>query len=99
MTKPKILFDTTSADGARKMSVQPCGLVCTQRIDIAVIGDKILQVFFCGGCSGNTQGIASLVAGMNVRDAIDRLEGIDCGGKGTSCPDQLAQALRFFLPE
>ena len=67
---------------------------CSQLIDIAIEGDTIAEVVFTGGCMGNTQGVAALVRGMKVADAIARLEGIDCRGRGTSCPDQLARALR-----
>ena len=67
---------------------------CSQAIDITIDGDTIVEVVFTGGCMGNTQGVASLVRGMKVADAIARLEGIDCRGRGTSCPDQLARALR-----
>lgn len=58
-----------------------------------------MRVQFVGGCSGNTQGIAALVAGMKINEAISRLEGIDCAGRGTSCPDQLAKALRKIANE
>lgn len=68
--------------------------VCSQSIDFELDGDIIQNVKFVGGCSGNAQGVASLVRGMNVVDAIQRLEGIKCGGRPTSCPDQLAKALR-----
>ncbi len=68
--------------------------VCSQSIHIELDGDTIKNVEFVGGCSGNTQGIASLVRGMKVDDAISRMEGITCGFKSTSCPDQLAKALR-----
>ena len=57
----------------------------------------IAQVQYYGGCAGNTQGVAALVRGMRVQDAIDRLSGIRCGFKSTSCPDQLALALREYL--
>ncbi len=67
--------------------------VCSRAIDIELNGDIIKSVKFTGGCNGNTQGVASLVRGMDVHEAIKRLKGIDCGGKGTSCPDQLAIAL------
>ncbi|MCQ2435452.1 MAG: TIGR03905 family TSCPD domain-containing protein [Clostridia bacterium] len=66
---------------------------CSRQINITLDDDTIISVSFVGGCSGNTKGIASLVAGMKVDDVIEKLEGIDCGGKGTSCPDQLAHAL------
>lgn len=59
--------------------------------------DIIKDVAFIGGCNGNTQGIASLVKGMNIHDVIAKMEGIDCGGRGTSCPDQLAKALKNFV--
>ena len=67
---------------------------CSQLIDIDIEGDTIAEVVFTGGCMGNTQGVAALVRGLKVADAIARLEGIDCRGRGTSCPDQLAHALR-----
>ena len=70
--------------------------VCSRRINIEVDGDRIVSVKFEGGCSGNTQGVAALVAGMSVDEAISRLEGIKCGFKPTSCPDQLAQALKEY---
>ena len=68
--------------------------VCSQEIHFELDGDTIKSVEFIGGCSGNTQGIASLVKGMKVADAIARLEGIKCGFRPTSCPDQLARALK-----
>lgn len=75
-----------------KIVYQPKG-VCSRKIEIEVDGDIIRQVRFIGGCAGNTQGVARLLAGMTIEEAIARLEGIECGAKGTSCPDQLAQAL------
>ena len=63
-------------------------------IKLELDGDIIRSVEFIGGCSGNTQGVARLVEGMKVDDAIARIEGIKCGPRSTSCPDQLAQALR-----
>ena len=70
--------------------------VCSRKINIEVDGDRIISVKFEGGCAGNTQGVAALVAGMSVDEAISRLEGIKCGFKPTSCPDQLAQALKEY---
>lgn len=67
--------------------------VCAQLIEIETNGDTIVKVVFTGGCSGNTQGVAALVEGMKIDDAIARLKGIRCGFKATSCPDQLALAL------
>lgn len=72
-----------------------CTGTCSQRIDIELDDEGIIRdVAFAGGCHGNTQGIAALVRGMKAEDAAARLAGIDCRGRGTSCPDQLAQALR-----
>jgi len=68
--------------------------VCSRTIKLELDGDTIRSVEFVGGCSGNTQGVARLVEGMKVDDAIARIEGIKCGPRPTSCPDQLAQALR-----
>ena len=68
--------------------------VCSQVIDIVVEDGIVSSVQFVGGCSGNTQGVAALIRGMEIHEAIARLEGIDCRGRGTSCPDQLAQALK-----
>lgn len=59
-------------------------------------GDTIRQVQVVGGCEGNLRGLSVLLKDMPIDDAIRKLEGIDCRGKGTSCPDQLAQALRLF---
>ena len=67
---------------------------CSQLINLELDGDVIKSVEFIGGCDGNLQGISKLVTGMMAEDAINRLEGIQCGFKPTSCPDQLAKALR-----
>ena len=66
---------------------------CSREINIEIENDKVKNVEFIGGCSGNTQGISSLVKGMDVKDVISRCKNIDCAGRGTSCPDQLAKAL------
>lgn len=66
---------------------------CSKLLDVTVENDRVKRVQFIGGCHGNTQGIAALIAGMPVEEAIAKLSGIDCGGRGTSCPDQLARAL------
>lgn len=71
--------------------------VCSRQINIEITNGIIDSVRFVGGCHGNTQGISALVRGMRVEEAIAKLEGIDCGGRGTSCPDQLAKALRQAL--
>ena len=67
--------------------------VCSREIRIELDGDTIKKVEFEGGCNGNTKGIAGLVEGMKIDDVIGRLEGIRCGFRSTSCPDQLSKAL------
>ncbi|MDR3294946.1 MAG: TIGR03905 family TSCPD domain-containing protein [Clostridiales Family XIII bacterium] len=79
-----------------KYSFEPRG-VCSQRIDFQIEDGLVQDVAFYGGCNGNAQGIGRLVAGMPAREVIKRLSGIQCGGKPTSCPDQLAAALRAAL--
>lgn len=71
--------------------------VCSRNITIEVTDGIIDSVKFTGGCNGNTQGVAALVKGMKVTEAIEKLEGINCNGRGTSCPDQLAKALKQAL--
>ncbi len=87
------IFDRTEGE-VRRTAFETCGQVCSRQIDIETDGEVIRQVRYTGGCSGNTQGVAALVAGMKIDEAIARLEGIDCNGRGTSCPDQLARALK-----
>ena len=67
--------------------------VCSMQMNIDVEGETIKSVQIIGGCAGNTKGVSVLVEGMNINDAIRKLKGIDCRGRGTSCPDQLAKAL------
>ena len=93
MYEVKNLGDRT-AGGDRKTSFRTCDVVCSEQIDIETEGDLIREVRYTRGCHGNTQGVASLCRGMRVGDVIARLEGIDCKGRGTSCPDQLARALK-----
>ncbi len=69
---------------------------CSRAVDFEVENGIVTQCRFIGGCDGNTQGVAKLVIGRSVDDVIATLEGIDCGGRGTSCPDQLAQALKAY---
>ena len=73
--------------------------VCSHLFEIEVEEGRILSVRVEGGCSGNLQGLSSLLRGMEVKEAIGRLEGIRCGGKATSCPDQLSRALRQALEQ
>ena len=67
---------------------------CSQAIEFEIIDNKVRNVQFIGGCSGNTQGVARLIEGMDVQEAISRIDGIRCGFRPTSCPDQLATALK-----
>ena len=67
---------------------------CSSQIDFDVTDGKVYNVRFTGGCPGNAQGVCALVDGMAIDDAIQKLDGIHCGFKSTSCPDQLAQALK-----
>lgn len=67
---------------------------CSAMIDFDLEDGIVRNVRFFGGCGGNTQGVAKLVEGMRAEEVISRLQGIDCGGKGTSCPDQLARAIQ-----
>lgn len=71
--------------------------VCSKEIEFEIENNIIKSVNFIGGCSGNTQGISKLVEGMSVDEVIKRLEGVKCGYRPTSCPDQLAKALKAYL--
>lgn len=70
--------------------------VCSKEIQFDIKNNRLINVTYKGGCSGNTQGISRLVEGMEIDEAIQRLSGIHCGSKSTSCPDQLAQALKEY---
>ncbi|MBR2098355.1 MAG: TIGR03905 family TSCPD domain-containing protein [Lachnospiraceae bacterium] len=70
---------------------------CSRQILFDIVDGKVTNVQFVGGCHGNTQGVAALVEGMDAEEVIRRLQKIDCKGRGTSCPDQLARAIRQVL--
>lgn len=70
--------------------------VCSRSIDFDVVDNKVTNVHFEGGCSGNTQGVAALIEGMDIDEAIKRMSGIKCGFRPTSCPDQRANALTQY---
>ena len=72
---------------------------CSREITFDVVDNKLTNVSFLGGCNGNLQGISKLVEGMDIDEVIARVEGIKCGARQTSCPDQLAQALKQFKAE
>lgn len=69
---------------------------CSRAIKFDIVDNKVTGVKFIGGCDGNTKGVAALIEGMDIDEAIRRMEGIDCRGRGTSCPDQLAKALKAY---
>lgn len=73
--------------------------VCSRRMTFEIENGIVTDLKVEGGCNGNLKGIASLVKGLPVKDVIERLSGINCGVKGTSCPDQIAQALEKFTAE
>ena len=73
---------------------------CSRRIDFDIDDDNTVHnVYFTGGCNGNLQGISALVKGMKAEEAIARLKGINCGGRGTSCPDQFARGLEAAMAQ
>ena len=73
--------------------------VCSTHIDIETNDGIITSVVFNGGCNGNTKGISALVVGCEITSVIDKLEGIECKGRSTSCPDQFARALRSMIQD
>ena len=87
----KIINDTYK--GSVRYVVGQTEGVCSQAIELLVEGDVIIDAAFHGGCNGNLKGIAALAKGQKVSDVKQRLSGITCGGKSTSCPDQFAQML------
>ena len=72
---------------------------CSREINFEVVDNKLTIVSFLGGCNGNLQGIGKLVEGMDIDEVIARVEGIKCGARQTSCPDQLAKALKQYKAE
>ncbi len=69
---------------------------CSREISFDVVDNKLHNVKFTGGCNGNLQGVSKLVEGMDINEVISRVEGIHCGTRPTSCPDQLARALKEY---
>ncbi len=89
----KIIRDET-VDGVRYVSAVPSEKVCSKQIDIEIKDGVIQKVVYTRGCEGNAKGIGALIKDMTVDEAVSRLEGITCGKRGTSCPDQLARVLK-----
>ncbi len=81
-------------DGVRYVTAAPSAIVCSKQIDIEIKDDVIQKVVYTRGCDGNAKGIGALIKDMKVDEAIRRLEGIKCGKRPTSCPDQLAKVLK-----
>ena len=81
-----------------KYDFSPKG-VCARRLEFELDGDIVKNVQFMGGCNGNLKGITSLLKGMKAQDAIERMEGLTCGPRPTSCPDQVAQCLKEALEQ
>ena len=81
-------------DGVRYVVATPSAKVCSKQIDIEIKDGIIQKVVYTRGCEGNAKGIGALIKDMTVEEAIKRLEGITCGKRGTSCPDQLAKVLK-----
>ena len=81
-------------DGIRYVTATPSAKVCSKQIDIEIKDGVIQKVVYTRGCEGNAKGIGALIKDMSVEEAIKRLDGITCGKRGTSCPDQLAKILK-----
>jgi uncharacterized protein (TIGR03905 family) len=81
-------------DGVRYVTATPSAKVCSKKIEIEIVEGIIRKVVYTRGCEGNAKGIGALIKDMSVEEAIRRLEGITCGKRGTSCPDQLARILK-----
>lgn len=89
----KIISDKVE-DGVRYVVAAPSAKVCSKQIDIQIKDGVIQSVVYTRGCEGNAKGIGALIKDMTVEEAIRRLDGITCGKRGTSCPDQLAKVLK-----
>lgn len=89
----KIVSDKVEG-GVRYIVATPSAKVCSKQIDIQIKDGIIQSVVYTRGCEGNAKGIGALIKDMSVEEAIKRLEGITCGKRGTSCPDQLAKVLK-----
>ena len=89
----KIVSDKTK-DGIRYVVATPSAKVCSKQIDIQIKDGIIQSVVYTKGCEGNAKGIGALIKDMSVEEAVKRLEGINCGKRGTSCPDPLAKVLK-----
>lgn len=93
-TEDFVIVKDEMTDGVRYVVATPSAKVCSKQIDIQIKDGIIQKVVYTRGCEGNAKGIGALIKDMTVEEAIRRLEGITCGKRGTSCPDQLAKVLK-----
>lgn len=94
VTDDYVIVKDEVVDGVRYVVATPSAKVCSKQIDIEIVDGIITKVVYTRGCEGNAKGIGALIKDMAVEEAICRLEGIQCGKRGTSCPDQLAKILK-----
>ena len=80
-----------------RFTYQTSPMVCSQEMNFEIEGETVKSVEILGGCPGNLIGISRLISGMKIQDVIRKFDGISCAGKPTSCPDQIAQALKLYL--
>ena len=90
----EILADYPLEEGGRHISARPSALVCSRQIDFDLVDGKIRNLKYVGGCHGNLQALGALLEGQDVSFALERLSGINCKDRGTSCSDQLTRVLR-----
>ena len=88
-------IEIREVDGIDEVRFQPQG-VCSKLFSIKIKDNRILDMETVGGCSGNLKGIGSLITGMDINEVINRLQGLPCGNRPTSCPDQLSIALKLY---
>ena len=91
-------IEIKNSNGIDEVRFQPSG-VCSKLMALQNKDNKILSMETVGGCNGNLKGIGSLVVGMDINEVISRLQGLPCGNRPTSCPDQLSVALKLYLDE
>ena len=91
-------FEMREVDGIDEVHFMPQG-VCSKLMNLKIKDNKIIDMETIGGCSGNLKGIGSLVIGMDINEVVKRIQGIPCGSRPTSCPDQLSIALKLYMEE
>lgn len=91
-------FEMREIDGIDEVRFMPQG-VCSKLMNLKIKDNKIIDMETIGGCSGNLKGIGSLVIGMDINEVVKRIQGIPCGSRPTSCPDQLSIALKLYMEE